>query len=37
MRQSTDKEVLPGQPADLDPKGTERFYTVMKHTTEGVL
>ena len=35
MRQSADKEILSGEPADLGEKGTERFYTVMKHTTEG--
>jgi hypothetical protein len=30
-----DEEILAGHPANLDAKGTERFYTVMKHTTEG--
>lgn len=35
FRDAPDKEVLAGHPADLSEKGTERFYTVMKHTTEG--
>jgi Multiubiquitin len=32
---NSDKEILDGHPANLDTPGTERFYTVMKHTTEG--
>jgi hypothetical protein len=35
LRERPDTEVVDGQPADLGEKGTERFYTVMKHTTEG--
>jgi hypothetical protein len=35
FKASQDKEVLSGHPADLAEKGVERFYTVMKHTTEG--
>jgi hypothetical protein len=35
LRNAADREVLPGQPANLTGKDTERFYTVMKHTTEG--
>jgi len=35
FKNSPDKEVLSGHPADLAEKGVERFYTVMKHTTEG--
>lgn len=35
FKSSPDKEVLSGHPADLAEKGVERFYTVMKHTTEG--
>jgi hypothetical protein len=35
LRDAADREVLSGHPADLGEKGTERFYTVMKHTTEG--
>lgn len=35
LKKAPDVEVLAGQPADLNPEGTERFYTVMKHTTEG--
>jgi hypothetical protein len=31
-----DEEILMGHPAHLEPKGVERFYTVMKHTTEGL-
>ena len=37
LKKSADVEVLVGHPADLAPDGTERFYTVMKHTTEGGL
>lgn len=37
LRNAADVEVLAGAPADLTPEGTERFYTVMKHTTEGGL
>jgi len=33
----SDKEILDGHPADLDEPNLERFYTVMKHTTEGRL
>lgn len=32
-----DKEILDGHPADLAEPGLERFYTVQKHTTEGML
>ena len=35
FKNSPDKEVLSGHPADFSEKGIERFYTVMKHTTEG--
>lgn len=35
FKNTPDKEVLAGHPANLDEKGVERFYTVMKHTTEG--
>jgi hypothetical protein len=35
FKSSPDKEVLDGHPANLAEKGVERFYTVMKHTTEG--
>ena len=35
LKNSPDKEVLSGHPANLAEKGVERFYTVMKHTTEG--
>ena len=35
LKQSKDKEIESGKPAHLDTEGTERFYTVMKHTTEG--
>lgn len=37
FRKAGDIEIMSGSPADLTPDGTERFYTVMKHTTEGVL
>jgi len=37
LRDQADKEILSGHPADLSPDGLERFYTVMTHTTEGVL
>jgi multiubiquitin len=37
LRNSPDKEILTGQPAKLDTPGTEKFYTVMTHTTEGRL
>lgn len=35
FKHEPDKEILAGHPADLGPKGTERFYTVHTHTTEG--
>jgi hypothetical protein len=35
LRNRPDQEILDGHPANLDEKGTERFYTVMTHTTEG--
>jgi hypothetical protein len=35
LRNAPDKEVLTGHPADLTPEGTEKFYTVVTHTTEG--
>ncbi|WP_083543459.1 multiubiquitin domain-containing protein [Bradyrhizobium sp. CCGE-LA001] len=35
FKNQPDKEVLAGHPANLAEKGVERFYTVMKHTTEG--
>jgi len=35
FKSSPDKEVVSGHPANLAEKGVERFYTVMKHTTEG--
>lgn len=35
FKNAADKEVLAGHPANLAEKGLERFYTVMKHTTEG--
>lgn len=35
FKSAPDKEVESGHPADLAEKGVERFYTVMKHTTEG--
>lgn len=35
FRDTADQEIVDGTPADLGEKGTERFYTVMKHTTEG--
>lgn len=35
FKDKPDAEIVAGKPADLDPTGTERFYTVMKHTTEG--
>jgi Multiubiquitin len=37
IRNRPDQEILTGHPARLDGEGTERFYTVMKHTTEGSL
>lgn len=36
IKKAQDVEVLGGHPANLATEGTERFYTVMKHTTEGV-
>lgn len=36
LRNSPDKEVVAGHPANLTTDGTERFYTVITHTTEGV-
>lgn len=35
FRDTADQEIVEGTPADLGEKGTERFYTVMTHTTEG--
>jgi hypothetical protein len=35
IKKAADVEILSAHPANLDPEGTERFYTVMKHTTEG--
>lgn len=35
QRKAADKEIVTGQLAHLEPEGAERFYTVMKHTTEG--
>ena len=35
LRNAPDKEILAGYPADLTPKETEKFYTVVTHTTEG--
>lgn len=35
FKKGADQEILTGHPAKLEPKGVERFYTVMKHTTEG--
>lgn len=35
FQKKPDEEILAGHPAHLDPEGTERFYTVMTHTTEG--
>jgi hypothetical protein len=37
FQKKPDEEILAGHPADLEPEGVERFYTVMKHTTEGLL
>jgi hypothetical protein len=37
LRNSPDKEIVSGQPATLDTAGLEKFYTVMTHTTEGLL
>jgi hypothetical protein len=37
LHDGPDKEILAGHPAHLDTPGVERFYTVMKHTTEGTL
>ncbi|MBS4001760.1 MAG: multiubiquitin domain-containing protein [Afipia sp.] len=34
-RKGADQEILAGHPANLEPKGVERFYTVSKRTTEG--
>ncbi len=36
LRKKADEEILAGQSASLDPEGVERFYTVLKHTTEGL-
>lgn len=36
FQKKADAEVLEGNPAHLDEQGVERFYTVMKHTTEGM-
>ena len=35
LKDAPDKQILAGHPADLTDKGVERFYTVMKETTEG--
>jgi hypothetical protein len=35
FKDKPDAEIVAGKPADLNPAGTERFYTVTKHTTEG--
>jgi hypothetical protein len=37
FQKQADEEIVAGHPAHLDAKGLERFYTVMKHTTEGAL
>jgi hypothetical protein len=37
FQKKPDEEILAGHPARLEPEGVERFYTVMKHTTEGLL
>jgi hypothetical protein len=37
FHKKADEEILAGHPAHLEPEGIERFYTVMKHTTEGLL
>src|SRR5579863_4727764 len=37
FQKKPDEEILTGHPAQLEPEGVERFYTVMKHTTEGFL
>lgn len=37
FQKKPDEEILAGHPAHLNPEGLERFYTVMKHTTEGLL
>lgn len=34
-RNEPDVEIVAGSPARLEDSGLERFYTVMKHTTEG--
>lgn len=36
FRDTADQEIIDGTPSDLGETGTERFYTVMKHTTEGI-
>lgn len=36
LRNNPDKEVVSGLPANLGTEGTEKFYTVMTHTTEGL-
>ena len=35
FQKKPDEEILAEHPAHLDQEGTERFYTVMTHTTEG--
>lgn len=35
FKDKPDVEIVAGKPAELTPTGTERFYTVTKHTTEG--
>lgn len=35
LRKTADSEIVIGHSAHLEPEGTERFYTVMTHTTEG--
>ena len=37
FQKKPDEEITAGHPAQLSPEGLERFYTVMKHTTEGLL
>lgn len=37
VRGGHDEEILDGHPAHLDTPKLQRFYTVMKHTTEGTL
>jgi hypothetical protein len=36
FQKKADEEILAGHPANLGEDGVERFYTVMKHTTEGL-